>query len=109
MVCLRVASSTIRYDNAILALNCLVGHSLGKVDGQEHRVHLPADRIKWRFEQHYVKSGSVVQRSIVVKREIFSQPVLSNDLSASSSGYLGSKSVSPVCRNGESQSHTICA
>ena len=46
------AIHTICDDDTVLALDSLVRNGFGKIDGEEHRVHLPADWVERSFQQH---------------------------------------------------------
>ena len=40
---------TVRDNDAVFPIDGFVGHGLGEIDGQEDRVHLPANGIERRF------------------------------------------------------------
>lgn len=47
-------------NDGVVVFDCLVGDSAGQVDGKEHRVHLPAQRVEGSFEEE----ASVVKRLV---------------------------------------------
>lgn len=78
---------TIRDYHTVFALNSLICNGFCKVNGQKHGIHLPAYRIKGRFQQHLdlrISQGLGILAGFAIGDP---QPVLSKP-SARASGYL---------------------
>lgn len=53
----RIFGQTVGDYYGVIAFYCFVHNSFCKVDGEEHRIHLPAERVEWGFKKYFSKSA----------------------------------------------------
>lgn len=86
---MRGARHTVRDDNGIITLDGLVGHRFGEVYSKQDRVHLAAQRVEGRLQEHWGERKVNTLFFLVYLSPasfMFLHPVLSKLLSASDSG-----------------------